>query len=572
MKKYYTNQNRMRINKTSIRMALTIVIAFFCFIGYAEAQEEDCYNRTRNSGISAMKNKDYDKAIKAFEQAKKCPDKPSGNDLDAKITECKNLKAKAAKDKTDKDKKNQEQAEERRRREERERWEREQAQEKEEQMARNAYMTITGIRFYNSNSEGQLISRDSDILYAQDIKYLLPVLYYDGLDENVRYTKLYCKIFRPNGSMVTFNDSPSGYSFMQEVTVEPGSSNSLRLTRWGSASGGAFDKGNYTIEVYSEPRKMIGTYFCTLMEKTPEVKTAVLSFRCNDSNASIYVNGVYKNRGSWTGELEVGNYTIECKRENYRPSKRTINVTTSMNNSTVTLDSPEPMYGTLYVSSNKSDTRIKIDGEYRGIAPQNFNNLMVGEHSLQLSRNKCYDISTKVTIRENQTTYYNANMEKVRRQPWLTKRTDEFPSLFIDPVYGFDQSIGGHFTYCSSHIGFFGQYLYGIGDYKNKSASGGLVLRLTSDYVDLQVLGGATYYMVREITYTDYGDYNFSSNLWMGNVGARISWRSERFLGLWDIMGGVMIDKDHKIPYVGVGLGTTVVGLATLWALSSSSK
>ena len=571
MTKLYTNQNTIRINKTGIRVALIAVIAFFCFIGSAEAQD-DCYKKNRNNGIAAMKNKDYDKAIKWFDQAKKCPDKPSSNDLDAKIKECNNLKAKAVKDKNTEDAKKRQQAEERRRQEEREQWEREQAEENERQMARNAYMTITGVRFYNSNSDGQLLSKDSDILYAPDVKYLLPVLYYDGLADEIRYTQLYCKVFRPNKSMVTFTNSPSGYSFSQDVTVYPGSSNSLRLTSWGTAAGGSFDKGNYTIEVYSDSGKMIGTYFCTLMEKTPEIKTAVLTLRCNDSNASIYVNSVYKGRGSCTVEFEVGNYTVECKRDNYRATKRTINVTTSMNNSTITLDSPEPLYGSLYVSSNKSDTRIKLNGEYKGIAPQTFNNLMVGEYNLELSKNKYHDISTKVTIRENQTTNYYANMEKIRRQPWLTRREDDFAVLYLDPVYGFDQSIGGHFTYCKSHIGFYGQYLHGYGDYNNNSASGGLVLRLTSSVIDLQLLGGATYYMVKEISYTDYGDFTELSNLWMGNVGARISWRSNLGLGLWDIMGGVMIDKDHKIPYVGVGLGTTLVGLITLWSISASSK
>ena len=90
MKRHYDNQNVIRINKTRICMALTVVIAMFCFIGHAEAQ--DCYNTNRSNGITAMRNKDYDKAIRWFEVAKKCPDKPENNDLQSKIDECKDLK------------------------------------------------------------------------------------------------------------------------------------------------------------------------------------------------------------------------------------------------------------------------------------------------------------------------------------------------------------------------------------------------------------------------------------------------------------------------------------------------
>jgi hypothetical protein len=571
MENNYANQKSTRIYKTGIRMALIMVIACFCFIGQANAQE--CYNKNRTNGINAMNSKDYDKAIKWFEVAKKCPDKPANNDLDAKIQQCNNLKASASNAKNQEENKRRQQAEERRRQEEREKWEREQALENERQMSLNAYMNITGIRFYNTNADGQRISKDGDILYAQDVKYLLPVLYYDGMANETRYTKLLCKIFRPNRTMVTFSDSPSGYSFSQNVTVESGMSNYMNLTRWGSAAGGAFEKGNYTIEVYSETGKLIGTYNCTLMEKAPEIKTAHLTLRCNDNNAAIYVNSVFKGTGSCPVELEVGSHNIECRRTNYRSTSRKVDVTLGMNNSTVTLDAPTPMYGSLSVSSNKSDTRISLDGTYRGTAPMTFNNIQVGEHTLQMSRNKYYDISTKVTVTENKTTYYSANMEKIKRQAWLTRREDDFSCVFINPVYGFDESIGGHFTYCGSHIGFFGQYLYGFGDYApNNSASGGLVLRLTSSVIDLQVLGGATYYMAKGTVYTEYGSYEYGSNKWMGNVGGRISWRSSWGLALWDIMGGVMIDKEEKIPYVGVGLGTTVAGLVTLWALSGSTN
>ena len=99
MKIIFANQNC----KKSIRIALIATIALFCFIGQAEAQ--DCYNKNRSNGVAAMQKKDYDKAIKLFELANDCPDKPDSNDLDAKIKECKRLKNQAIQDKKDAEKK-----------------------------------------------------------------------------------------------------------------------------------------------------------------------------------------------------------------------------------------------------------------------------------------------------------------------------------------------------------------------------------------------------------------------------------------------------------------------------------
>ena len=71
------------------------------------------------------------------------------------------------------------------------------------------------------------------------------------------------------------------------------------------------------------------------------------------------------------------------------------------------------------------------------------------------------------------------------------------------------------------------------------------MLRLTNSIIDVQLLGGVAYNKM----YTPYG-YTYSDK-WMGNAGMRISWPTERSLGLWDLLGGVMLDGNNYIPYVG---------------------
>lgn len=53
---------------------------------------QSCYNDNRSDGLKFMNAKQYDKAIRCFNAAKGCPDKPANNDLNQLIAKCNNLK------------------------------------------------------------------------------------------------------------------------------------------------------------------------------------------------------------------------------------------------------------------------------------------------------------------------------------------------------------------------------------------------------------------------------------------------------------------------------------------------
>ena len=555
MKIIFANQNC----KKSIRIALIATIALFCFIGQAEAQ--DCYNKNRSNGVAAMQKKDYDKAIKLFELANDCPDKPDSNDLDAKIKECKRLKNQAIQDKKDAEKKKQEEKEARIREEEeariREEQER-QAQEHEQDMARKAYMEISGIDFYNVSFDGTNISKQGEQLYVQDMKALKAVINYDGMDNITRKTTLYCKLIGPDNQTVTDKNSRGGYSWQQDVNVEPGEGNQLFLNSWSST---AFRKGAYRLEIYSYEKRIYSNQFY-IDEKIPEVQTAKLTLRSSDNNADIHIDGDWRGKNGCTVDLEPGTYKIECCREKHRPSKKTITVTLDVNGQTITLDPPTPITGNLHVESPKKNTQVYLDGDPQGVAPRDFTGLLIGEHKVVFTKDKFYNDVRTITITENKTANLTANMYRIKHTPgiltWIWSETNAFAYYFLSPIYAFDGSIGGNFTYCKRHIGLYGQYLYGLDD-KHNSYSGGAVLRLTYSGVDLQMLGGVAYNAYKT-TYSSDTDSQI-----LANVGLRIGWKSRSKFSWWDIMGGYMLNKDQKIPYVGVGLGTSLVGLGIFY-------
>lgn len=563
MNNLYTPIIKRQSSHRAFRALAMVSMMLFFAINHAQAQ--GCYGESRSSGIAAMQKKQYDKAIQWFNAAKGCDDKPANNDLDAKIKECQDLKAKAAKDKKDAEDKRRKKEEEARIREEQERLQREYEEEQERQMARTAYMQITRVDFVNVDQNG-IQQPNSGILYWQDIKYIKPVIHYNGLlDEETRSTTLYCKIYKPNSSYcMTWDDSPQGYSYSYPMTVEPGYNNEQTLTSWGSQNSSTFTQGTYTFEIYNQEGELLDTRQFIVMDKPPT--TVDVTFVVDDNDAEIYVNNGYKGKGRASMSLEIGKtYGVETRKKSHTSPYVSIIAEKNMSK-TYKLANPEPIYGSLSINASKKDVNVYLDGVSKGTAPLYFNQILIGEHKVKMTKNKFNDYTETVSIKANQQSSVNAEMQRSQK-PWIIRKADNFSSVFINSVYAFDYgftfeelgSVGGNFTYCGSHLGFFVQYLHGIRN-KNQSFSGGLVLRLTNRAVDVQLLAGPAFNLYKYTIYDDNYSYNYTSNSWMGNVGMRLSWQSRWKLALWDLTGGVMFNANQRIPYVGMGLGTSIAG------------
>ena len=534
------------------RFFVLAALLLFCTVGQLKAQ---CYEQSRSSGMKEMKNKNYDKAIQWFNAAKGCDDLPSSNDLDAKIKECQNLKAKAAKAAKDAKEAQDRQRQEARIREEQERLQREYEEEQERQMAQRAYMQITGVRFVNVDENGNTIG-SAGILYWQDIKYIAPVLEYNGIADSLRSTTLYCKIYKPNGVLITRDDSPYGYTYSYTMNVEPGYDNERELDSW----GGTFMQGTYTFEIYNGFGEKLDMRTFTVFDKPPT--TVALRFSVSDRSATITVKDGYttvaSGKGSLDADLEIDKtFTVETSKRSHKSQTRTVKTSKNMSNKSFDLDSPEPIYGSLSITASKKDVAIYIDDNYRGTAPKTFDQMLIGNYNVRMKKDKFHDYTQMVTINEGRTASLHAEMQRIKREPWLTKRNYNFATSFLDAMYGFsDMSLGLHYAYCGSHLGFFAHYMHSLESKKGQSISAGFVLRLTNDVIDFQLFAGPAYN--RMLAYSYYDDYYDTD--WMANAGIRIGWKERGGLALWDLMGGVMTDFDQYLPYVGIGVGYSVIG------------
>ncbi len=195
-----------------------------------ELWAQDCYNATRSQAISLYNQGNYTKAKTFFSEAKNCPDTPVGNDLDKWISDC-NKAIQQAQAEAD-------------------------AQAQAAEAARNGYMQISTIRFCNEDNDNNVIDAYGSTLYAGSICYLKPAVFYTGLGNQERTIKIRVKIFEDD-VLSQSSTSPEGYTYEQEVTVEPGSNKNFTLIGWGNSQPGSYGQTSVVrVEIYYNGRKL----------------------------------------------------------------------------------------------------------------------------------------------------------------------------------------------------------------------------------------------------------------------------------------------------------------------------
>ena len=129
----------------------------------------------------------------------------------------------------------------------------------ERQYASKAYMDIKTIEFGNVNSKYETIQPFGSRLYASQMTYLGPKIYYDAKCAEDKEITLYYKIIKPDGSLSRGTSSPEGYSSSMKIIISPGLNKSLLRGGWGSENGGTYQPGTYRYELWYEGNKIYQT-------------------------------------------------------------------------------------------------------------------------------------------------------------------------------------------------------------------------------------------------------------------------------------------------------------------------
>ncbi|MBQ2188526.1 MAG: PEGA domain-containing protein [Bacteroidales bacterium] len=151
-----------------------------------------------------------------------------------------------------------------------------------------------------------------------------------------------------------------------------------------------------------------------------------------DNQTEIFINGEYRGKGEWSGELYSGNYDVVCKKPYHKDLQRTIIVEGGVPQK---YDFKlEPIYGIINVDSEPSGANIIIDGKKHGVTPATINNVMIGRHELRLDKNG-YGIITKTfTLEENKPITIKENLPDGQEITLTTGNTSAEVYIDGEPV------------------------------------------------------------------------------------------------------------------------------------------
>ena len=173
------------------------------------------------------------------------------------------------------------------------------------------------------------------------------------------------------------------------------------------------------------------------------------------NDADIWINGEKKGRGSWSGRLTAGAYIFEAKKEGYRTATLSKHITSAQPQQSYTLPAPTPIYGSIMVDGNPINADVTLDGKPVGQLPLKLDKILVGNHTLKLSKSGYNTHTQTVTVAEGKTATINAT---------LTKQTTATPTTTSPTTTKGKTSAP-----------------YKVGDYYNDGTKEGVVFEVSAD-------------------------------------------------------------------------------------------
>ena len=148
-----------------------------------------------------------------------------------------------------------------------------------------------------------------------------------------------------------------------------------------------------------------------------------------DASSEIWINNEKKGEGSWSGRLNAGIYILEVRRPFHRSVRQSLEVKAG-DVRTLSLGSPEPIYGILNISSSPGDAEIWIDGRSYGTTPRILKDILIGEHTLELKKEGCARVSRLISVEEGKVLPVHLTLSSGRSVTLQTDREGDI--LYVD--------------------------------------------------------------------------------------------------------------------------------------------
>ena len=142
----------------------------------------------------------------------------------------------------------------------------------------------------------------------------------------------------------------------------------------------------------------------------------------SDSGASIYIDETYRGSGTWSGKLEIGSHVFEARKDGHRKILREVVISAENREQSFTLPKPEPIYGTLTVTSTPMLATVLVDGKSIGQTPVT-EEVIIGKHNIMVKKDGYNSQNIAVTIVEGKEETKQVNLTAKTTTSTTTKTT-----------------------------------------------------------------------------------------------------------------------------------------------------
>ena len=164
----------------------------------------------------------------------------------------------------------------------------------------------------------------------------------------------------------------------------------------------------------------------------------------------IYVNDARKGVGSWSGELFPGTYMVEGRLASHRTHTRKVTLTEG-HDQTITIPALTAITGTLNVNYKPLDAAITIDGNSAGVTPNIITDLLVGTHTVVISKDGYTPITRTTSVSETSTATLSGTLSRAD----IAQPSARTPSAGTDP-YSADAELTKEYKYFINSYGKYG--------------------------------------------------------------------------------------------------------------------
>lgn len=131
------------------------------------------------------------------------------------------------------------------------------------------------------------------------------------------------------------------------------------------------------------------------------------------NNAEIWINGIKKATGHWSGPLEAGTYRFETKLPSHRTAVQTEIIQEESRERKIALRAPDPIYGSINITSQPIGATIYIDGKEMGTTPRVIRDVLIGNRKVEIKKTNYSSFTKSITVEEGKTASVTGELSNV---------------------------------------------------------------------------------------------------------------------------------------------------------------